>query len=98
MKLFVKSLCDTHIKDRHTAYLKCFVVLLLLHSCLGSDGEPKRVRQNRNGETSQLTVKKTCTTIEIKDSIPVLEGLETLPLGTGSNSNSTASQDGGERG
>lgn len=89
-RLFVKALCGTHMKDYYTVHFKYFVVSLLSDFCLVLDGKlphPTPVEGQRGRHGGQFTVRETSSGAE-RDSIPELEGLETLPLETGSSNNS----------
>lgn len=82
---FVKALCGTHMKDYYAVHFKYFLLcscfLISASSWMGSASE-KAERKTR-----WAVYKGPCGVAE-QDSIPELEGLETLPLATGSNSSS----------
>lgn len=88
--LFVKALCGTHMKDYYAVHFKYFVVSLLFDFCFVLDGKlphPTPVKGQRGRHGGQFTVRETSGAAD-RDSIPELEGLETLPLETGSSNNS----------
>lgn len=84
-QLFVKALCGTHMEDYYAVHFKYFVVFLLFDFCLVLDGKlphPTPVKGQRGGQSRETSG------VAEQDSIPELEGLETLPLETGSSNNS----------
>lgn len=86
----MKALCGTHMEDYYAVHFKYFVVFLLFDFCLVLDEKhphPTRVKGQRGRRGGQFTVRENSGVAE-QDSIPELEGLETLPLETGSSNNS----------